>query len=139
MDREGKRSGLKKQIQMNNYFLVFIGGGLGSLARYGVLILSNLLWVSRLPFATFISNTLSSLVLGFLVGLALEKYDINAGIKLFFITGFCGGFSTFSSFSFETLELMRSGQVFYALINIVVSIIVCLLCVWAGMVLAKLF
>ncbi len=123
---------------MNNFFLVFVGGGLGSLARYGVARLTGTLWNSDLPYATFISNTVSSLILGIVVGLALEKSSVvSAGVRILIVTGFCGGFSTFSSFSYETLELFRSGQFAVGMLNIFFSITVCMLCVWGGMALAR--
>ena len=111
---------------MNIWLAIFLGGGLGSLARFGV---SQLL-VSRawnFPLGTLGANVLACLVLGLSVGIFREKLLTDAWIKAFVVIGFCGGFSTFSTFSFETLELMRNGHVYFAVANILVSVGFCLI------------
>ena len=110
---------------MMNILAVFIGGGLGSLARYGISTVVAAAINSSLPVATFISNLSSCLIFGVTFYLFPEKMLENSTFKLLLITGFCGGFSTFSSFSFETLELFRNGNIFYGIANIAVSIITC--------------
>ncbi len=117
-----------------NYLLVFIGGGLGSICRYGI---AQLLQGQsfNFPFATLIANVLSCILLGFLVGLSL-KNDLSGYSKVMLMTGFCGGFSTFSTFTNETFQLFESGQHFYALVNIGLSLLLCLFCIYLGLKLA---
>lgn len=123
---------------MNNYLLIFIGGGVGSIARYA---LSR--WVyaftnSTFPYGTLIVNIVSCLILGFFLELANEKFLIHPSMKIFVAIGFCGGFSTFSTFSFETFELLKSGQYWFATANVVVSIVSCMLSLAGGMFVAKI-
>ena len=118
-----------------DYFWVFIGGGFGSICRYGI---ARLLLQQGyiFPWATFAANAISCVVLGCLVSLSL-KNAIEQPFKILLMTGFCGGFSTFSTFTNETYQLFLAGEHFYALINIAGSLLVCLLCIWIGMKLGE--
>ena len=111
--------------------MVFIGGGLGSICRYGIA-----RWLQsyegNFPLATFLANALSCIVLGALVAYHL-KHDMGTSIRLLLLTGFCGGFSTFSTFSYETFSLLQNGDYATALANIFFSLVVCLACVFLGM------
>jgi len=109
-----------------NIVAIFIGGGLGSLCRYGVGKLTSSYFVSTFAYATLFSNVLSTLVLAAFVYLFQDKMGLNDTWKLFVITGFCGGFSTFSTFSFETFEMLKNGQTFMAITNVVLSVLCCL-------------
>ncbi len=111
---------------MINALAVFIGGGFGCLARFGVSNIVALTIGSGFPIATLISNIASCLILGTGYYFFPDKMIENSTFRLLLITGFCGGFSTFSSFSFETIELFRNGNIFYGIANITVSIIACL-------------
>jgi fluoride exporter len=115
---------------MNNLFLVFLGGGLGSLARYGVAAFVWNNYKTAFPAATFISNIVSCLVLALTVSFFSGKIEISPALRTFIIIGFCGGFSTFSTFSFETVELMRSGNMTIAIANILVSVSACIALIW---------
>lgn len=122
-----------------NFIYVFIGGGLGSVTRYGVGIISKRAFASTFPFATLISNVCSSFILGILVGWLALKASNQEPYRLLIAIGFCGGFSTFSSFSLETYEMIRTGQYLTCGINVLSSIIVCLVALWGGIQLARSF
>jgi len=111
---------------MNNFIPVFIGGGLGSMTRFGISFLAGKYFSVAFPLATLISNVLSGIVLGAAVFLFSEKISDESSIRFLLVTGCCGGFSTFSAFSYETIELFRSGNPAYAAANITVILIVCI-------------
>jgi CrcB protein len=119
-----------KKKNMNNILLVFLGGGLGSLARFGISEIVKTNFKSSFPIATLLSNVLSCIVLALMVGLFSGKMEAHPSVKMLILVGFCGGFSTFSTFSYETVELMRSGNMMYAIANILISVIVCVALVY---------
>ena len=111
---------------MFKLLLVFIGGGLGSVIRFLVATFVNNRFVSDLPLATLLSNILSCIILGIASYLISEKQAFNQEVKLFLIIGLCGGLSTFSTFSLETLNLLKNQNYGYALANVLMSLFVCI-------------
>ena len=112
---------------------VGLGGALGTIARYWIAILA--LPVSRsLPLGTIGINMAGSFIIGFVgtLTLATGRHPLPESARLFVMVGVCGGFTTFSSFSLQTLDLLRSGAWNRALINVAVSVLFCLLAVAAG-------
>jgi CrcB protein len=120
------------------YVWVAFGSAIGGLLRYA---LSRLMepWSGDFPFGTLLVNVLGCFVLGYFGTLTLQggRYEVSDNLRLFVMVGLCGGFTTFSSFSLQTLSLLREDAWGRALANVVVSVLMCLLAVSAGHLLAQ--
>ena len=119
---------------MLSYLLVALGSALGGMARYGAAGLAARLISPTLPRGTLIVNVSGSLIIGFLATLAAPdgRLLLPPDARAFLIIGLCGGFTTFSSFSLETLNLARDGEWLWAATNVVGSVLLCLFAVWLG-------
>jgi len=121
---------------MKDLLLVFAGGGLGSVARFFVgKMLKN--WQPIFPAATLAANFLSCLFFGAVMMLGVSRMDLSYSLKLLLITGFCGGFSTYSAFTFETVELLKNGQQGLAVSNIVLNFALSVSGLYLGMFAVK--
>ncbi len=116
------------------YLWVALGGALGSVARYWMTNAVAALTGPRFPWGTIVINMLGSFVIGLVAYLTtpVGRLPITFEMRAFILVGICGGYTTFSSFSLQTLELARNGHLFEAAANIVLSVVVCLVAVWAG-------
>ena len=116
-----------------NILLVFIGGGFGSLARYAVTNFVKSVISIPFPFGTLTVNVVGSFIMGVITSLIATKLTaVSEPVRLLTAVGFLGGFTTFSSFSIETLSLIENHEFIYALLNIVVNVTVGLLAAYFG-------
>jgi fluoride exporter len=124
-------------------FWVFLGGGLGSLARYGMSGLAARSIGETFPWGTIVVNVSGSFIIGFIAALASPEGRLDSQSRAFatqfLMIGVCGGYTTFSSFSLQTLNLMRDGEWLYAGGNILLSVILCMVAVWLGWLLGLVF
>lgn len=119
------------------FLIVFLGGGIGSAFRYLTSVITEKYVQSSFPWATFLVNVFGCLLIGILIGFFTKQQIENSNLKLLFITGFCGGFTTFSAFALENIKLFQSGNSFLALLYIALSVLLGVLAVWTGMIIMK--
>lgn len=111
--------------------LIALGGAAGALARYGVATWAFDRWGSAFPYGTLLINIVGSFILGVVMQLTHNNANMRAALAI----GFCGAFTTFSTFSYETVSLIQNGKHLAALTNVVGSLVLCLFAVYLGLVL----
>jgi CrcB protein len=119
--------------------LIFIaaGGAFGAVLRYGASVGVYSLLGRGFPYGTLFVNVSGSLLMGVLSVIMLERFDIDPEWRAAVLVGVLGSFTTFSTFSFETLNLLEQGEVMRAMANIVLSVFVCLFAVWFGVLIGR--
>jgi CrcB protein len=118
--------------------LVMAGGAIGSAARYWLSGFVQQRAGAAFPYGTLAVNVAGCLVFGFVIGLETTRAGaLGASTRLFILMGLCGGFTTFSAFGYETLELLRAGQSFAAAANVALQVVIGLAALWAGAALAR--
>jgi len=124
---------------MENYFWVALGGALGSMGRYWCSGVVARLVGETFPWGTLAINVLGSFVIGFFAALSGPdgRIFVSASTRQFVMVGICGGYTTFSSFSLQTLNLVNDGEWFPAAANISLSVVLCLFAVSIGYMLAN--
>lgn len=119
---------------MLTYLYIAVGGAIGSVGRAWITIVMTRLVGADFPWGTIFINISGSFVIGFFAALTASdgRFQVPADLRTFVMVGLCGGFTTFSSFSLQTLDLLRDGKPTAALANIAVSVVLCLFAVAAG-------
>ena len=117
---------------IRSILLVALGGAVGSVCRY----LVSRMMESSFPWGTLTVNIIGSLLIGLLVGLT-SKDIVSQEMKLLLVTGFCGGFTTFSTFANESFGMMKAGDALQMALYVSASVVIGILAVWAGMNLSE--
>lgn len=123
---------------MSRFLLVALGGGMGSVIRYAVVLWAAGILGTTFPFGTLLVNLVGSLLLGFVMHVSTATDLLSADARLALTTGVLGGFTTYSTFNFETTDFFRSGAWFYGTLNIVVTVVACLTAGMIGVTIARL-
>jgi CrcB protein len=111
------------------FIFVGLGGALGAMARYAISLIPN---KTGFPYLTLITNVLGAVLIGFIVGYTGSRKDIPSNTVLFWKTGVCGGFTTFSTFSLEAYQIFEKKSYGAAGLYSALSLVLCLAGVWAG-------
>lgn len=123
---------------MQAFLLVGAGGAIGAMSRYGLSVLVGRFWSASFPLATLLANIIGSCLMGILIGvLARTTPAMSNEIRLFVAVGVLGGFTTFSSFSLDTIFLIERGALAQALLYIGLSVVVCLLGLYLGLLISR--
>ena len=123
---------------LKELLLIALGGSLGAVSRYGIGQLTARWYPGHFPLGTFLINVAGSFFIGLLFVLIVERIKLHADLRYVFMVGFLGAFTTFSSFSLETINLLQNGRIVLASSYVLASVVVCLLATWLGIVLGRL-
>jgi CrcB protein len=125
---------------MGAWVAVAAGGAIGSVGRFWLATVMTALTGPRYPWGTLLINVLGSFVIGLVAGITLtpDRVGMHPDVRIFLMTGVCGGFTTFSAFSLQTLELLQSGDVVPAFGYAIGSVVLCVLATYGGWVLGRL-
>lgn len=124
---------------MLKYLIIGTGGFIGSVLRYWTSVNAYKIFGEKFPYGTFIVNVIGCLLIGFIAEISENRFLITPEVRTFLMIGFLGGYTTFSTFGYETFMLLQDKDYLTASLNIFLSVIVCLASVWIGALIAKLF
>ena len=124
-------------IDLKNILLVLAGSAAGGSVRYITSLMIQSKSTTQFPLGTFLINLIGCFIIGMIYAIASRNASTGSDIKLLLATGFCGGFTTFSAFAFENLELFKSGLHLTALLYIILSVVLGILAVILGAYLIK--
>jgi CrcB protein len=124
---------------VTTWLAVAVGGALGSLGRFWLGAAVGVFAGPRFPWGTLLINILGSFVIGLVTALAIQpaRVPMHPDVLVFLVVGVCGGFTTFSAFSLQTLQLMQGGDMLAAAGYIVGSVVLCLTAVWLGVLVGR--
>ena len=122
---------------MMQLLAIAAGGAVGAVLRYGMSLGVYSLLGRGFPYGTLSVNVLGSLIMGFLYVMLVERMALAAEWRAALLIGLLGAFTTFSTFSLETLQLIEGGELFKALMNVVLSVVLCLAAAWLGLIFAR--
>lgn len=123
---------------MNGFLLVGAGGALGAMTRYGFSSIVGRLWPMGFPLATLLINIIGSIAMGLFVGVMAKLLPANQEeLRLFVAVGIFGGFTTFSSFSLDTIVLIERGELLQAISYVALSVVVCLIGLYLGLLITR--
>jgi len=122
---------------VGKYFAVGIGGFVGSIIRFWLATYVGQRMGTRFPYGTFLINVSGSFLIGFVMTILTERTHLNPTYRYLIPIGFIGGYTTFSTFEYETLRAIQDGQFVIGLLNIVLSVVVGFLMVWTGALVGK--
>ena len=123
---------------MKQVLAIALGASCGAVCRWWTVLLVQRWFGAGYPWATLAVNAVGSLALGFLVIWFLDKTHLSDLLRLLLTVGFLGSFTTFSTFSVETVRLMEQGSVTMSLVHTIGSVVLCIFMAWLGMLLAKM-
>ena len=123
---------------MLNYIVIFLGGGIGAVSRFVLATWIGQRWGRSFPLGTFTVNISGSFLIGFLMTLMAELFTENPQWRLFLVIGGLGGYTTFSSLQYETGKLVVDGELWYAALNMVLSVAVGFMALKLGEFTAKI-
>jgi fluoride exporter len=135
--RSSKDGAHAETDELIRYFLVLVGGGAGSLVRYVAASAIMTRFGGKFPLGTLVINVTGSFLIGFLMTLLTDRLKLDPNWRLLLVVGFLGGYTTFSSFEWETYAAVRDGAQWIALLNVVSSVMLGYVAVWLGVTLAR--
>ncbi|MCI4627072.1 MAG: fluoride efflux transporter CrcB [Candidatus Magnetoovum sp. WYHC-5] len=123
---------------MINYLIIGVGGFIGAITRYALATWIGQNWGRSFPLGTFIINVSGSFLIGLIMSLLTDKFTANPYWRLLLVVGFLGAYTTFSTFEYETGTLLKDGELLYAALNVVLSVLAGFIALKMGEIISKI-